>query len=361
MKIEKVPQFSRSEIAFDKLKMQIHAKFNANYIQRKNGSTILIGIVLFAVYLILIGALWNADSNPSAYYLTAALMGILCVPMILVIGHESVHGNYSTHSLVNTLGRYVFYFLGTTPYFWTLRHINAHHSFTNIKDWDMDIEQTKIIRLSGEQPHQRYHNYQCYYMPVLFMFYTLNWFFVRDVKDLSKKRFGAKRIHKHPWNKIALLLLAKLWHFTFLIVGPLYFGAGTIQVVIGFFVFHLLASLTTTLVLISTHIGESHELLVSEDERISDHSWIEHQIRSTGDFCTESKWALYFFGGFNHHLTHHLFPNIPFRFYPEITPVIKKYCEDNDLPYHHYDGMLSCIFSHFRRLKHFSQPNTSLI
>ena len=71
MKIEKVPQFSRSEIAFDKLKMQIHPKFNANYIQRKNGSTILIGIVQFAGYLILIGALWNADSNPSAYYLTA--------------------------------------------------------------------------------------------------------------------------------------------------------------------------------------------------------------------------------------------------------------------------------------------------
>ena len=358
MKNWNTPRFRLQEDQFTRLQQFVRRRFNRPYIKRHNGPILFFGSTIFLIYLSLMIALWLSTANDPAYFVIIAVLGILCVPMILVIGHESVHGNFTTWRWLNSLGKSVFYFLGTTPYFWSLRHINAHHAYTNIKEWDMDIEQSKLIRLSEQEPHAKHHRYQYLYMPFLFMLYTLNWFFIRDVQDVSNNRFGGKHVQTHPTEKIVYLVLAKLWHLSFLVGIPVLLGASIVQAVFGFFLFHVMASLTTTLVLISTHIGENHDLLSAGEGQHSESSWIEHQIRTTGDFCTHSDLALYFFGGFNHHLTHHLFPNIPFRFYPQITPLVKNYCIENDLPYHHYDDLLKCASSHFKRLKKYSQPHT---
>lgn len=321
-----------------------------------NLKVIVKGICLMMAYCGGILMLWFWSDISTFYFLTSALLGILCVPMILVIGHEAIHGNFTDDKTVNKIAEHVFYFLGTSSYLWKLRHLNAHHYYTNIRNWDLDIEQSKLIRLDASQEWYKFHRFQAIYMPFLFMFYTINWFFIRDLNDLRNRHFGTKLIKSHPTNKIVFLLLSKIWHLAFLIFIPLALGQSLGIVTIGFMLFHVTASLTTTLVLVSTHIGESHELFSVEPEDNLSYTWVEHQIRTSGNFSTNNIFALNFFGGFNHHLTHHLFPNVPYSLYSHVTPLIKKYCYENDLPYHDYPNLAACIKSHFKRLIKFSKP-----
>lgn len=324
-----------------------HAKTNRQLLFRALG--------LFVVYVACIITFWLLPSGSYFYFLLASILGMLCVPLILMIGHEAIHGNFTNKTKINQWGSGVFYFLGTSPYFWKLRHLNAHHPYTNIRNWDLDIEQSKLIRLDAGQQWEKFHRFQAIYMPFLFMMYTLNWFFFRDFKDINNDIFGNKQKLKHPKGKIIALFVAKLWHFSFLIVVPLLLGQQIGLVIAGFFVFHFAASLTTTLVLVSTHIGTPHELIHTEEGEDLPYDWVEHQIRTSGDFSTKSSFVLHFFGGFNHHLSHHLFPNIPYFLYPKITPLVKQYCEANELPYNHFPTLIDCIKSHFIRLHQYSK------
>jgi linoleoyl-CoA desaturase len=323
-------------------------------VKKENRNTVLFGAIAFLAFIIGVGGFWTQTSQLN-YYLLAAFLGVMCVPLILLIGHEAIHGNFTSIKLVNKLGINIFYFLGTSAYFWTLRHINAHHHYTNIRNWDLDIEQSKLIRLDTTQDWHKIHRFQAFYMPFLFLCYTLNWFFFRDFKDISTHHFGTKYIEKHPNAKLVYLFCSKIWHLLFLVIIPIWFGHSFGSVVIGFFIFHFSASLTTTLVLVSTHIGEDHELLGTDTHEELPFSWAEHQIRTSGDFSTSNRFLLHFFGGFNHHLAHHLFPNVPYSLYPQITPLIKEFCNNNILPYHNYPSLVSCVKSHFIRLHKYSK------
>lgn len=344
---------------FQILSNRVYQLKNVLYCKVTNRSILLNGILLFLIYLSFILLLWSWPEHLFSYLLITVILGILCVPMILVIGHESIHGNFTNKRTINLIGKNIFYFLGTSPYFWELRHLHAHHNFTNIKRWDLDIEQSELIRLDDCQQYRPFHRYQMYYMPFLFMLYTLNWFFHRDFKDISLYNFGSKELKSHPVRKILYLFSGKLWHLSFLCFIPLLTGYDWQWVLTGFLAFHFSASLATTLILISTHVGEEHELLNTENKDMP-YSWAEHQIRTSGNFSTNSSILLHFFGGFNHHLTHHLFPGVPYVLYPQITPLVKEYCESNNLPYHHYSSLFQCIKSHFLRLKKYSTKNQQL-
>lgn len=337
------------------LKQQAAEILFANNHEKSNTPLLMrAGLVLF-IFLFCMITFWLMPIGSYYYILLAIVLGVLCVPLILMIGHESIHGNFTNNSKMNQWGSGIFYFLGTSPYFWKLRHLNAHHPYTNIRNWDLDIEQSKLIRLDAGQKWERFHRFQIVYMPFLFMMYTLNWFFFRDFRDINNDIFGNKQKVKHPKGKIFALFAAKLWHFFFLVVIPILLGQQAGLVIGGFFVFHFSASLATTLVLVSTHIGMPHELIRTENDDDLPYNWVEHQIRTSGDFSTSSKFVLHFFGGFNHHLSHHLFPNIPYFLYPKITPLVKQYCEANDLPYNHFPTLIDCIKSHFSRLHQFAK------
>jgi linoleoyl-CoA desaturase len=338
------------------VELQKHVQSLASSIdpRKEDRNIVILGLIMFLAFVIGLLSYWTQTSLVN-HYLQAAFLGVMCVPLILVIGHEAIHGNFTSSKLPNKFGKNIFYFLGTSAYFWKLRHINAHHHYTNIRNWDLDIEQSKLIRLDETQEWLKIHRYQAFYMPFLFLCYTLNWFFFRDFKDIFKLHFGTKYLKKHPASEIIFLFCSKIWHLFFLIMAPLWFGQSFGPVILGFFIFHFAASLTTTLVLVSTHIGEDHELLGTKTEEELPFSWAEHQIRTSGDFSTSNRFLLHFFGGFNHHLAHHLFPNVPYSLYPQITPLIKEFCNNNILPYHNYPSLVSCVKSHFIRLHKFSK------
>ncbi len=344
----------KKEKSLKALQKSINDLYDNRSQKKINVFALLIGGFLFLAFLTGIFLSWF-ENDAIVYCSIIAFLGVISVPIILVIGHESIHYNFTDIKRINKIAQNIFYFLGTSPYFWRLRHLNAHHHYTNIKEWDLDIEQSKLIRLTHSQGWRKFHRLQPYYMPVLFMMYTLNWFFLRDFADIKKQKFGNKSIDAHPLSKILLLLLSKVWHLVFLLFIPIMFGQSLSISILGFFIYHFTASITTTLVLISTHIGEDHELLNANNKSLLPYSWVEHQIRTSGCFSTKSTLALHFFGGFNHHIAHHLYPSIPYVLYPKITPLIEEYCVKNNLPFVNYPNLFTCIKSHFNRLTTFSK------
>jgi linoleoyl-CoA desaturase len=336
---------------FKALRNEVLETIGKDFKQKSDRKTLLKGILLVGLFILCITTYWYYAANTAVFLSMSFLLGILCLPLVLNIGHESVHHNFSTSQKNNVLGKNIFYLLGTSAYFWELRHLSSHHTFVNIKGWDTDIEQSNIIRLDSQQSFKKHHRFQCLYMPVAFLLYTIIWFFIRDFKDISVKQYGAKTIQKHPTKELILLGLAKIWHLLFLIIIPYLISKNLSLAIGGFFVFHLSASLITTFALISTHVGEDQEMISAAENGDLPYSWLEHQLKTTADFSTNNFFISHFFGGFNHHVAHHLFPNIPNILYPKITPIIKKYCKANEMNYIQYPNLIACAKSHFKRLK----------
>ena len=340
--------------AFNALRKEVYQKLG-DFKQGAHNRILTKGLFLLTLFIGSLILYWIFASNAKVFLIIAIVLGILCLPLVLNIGHESVHGNFTNSKKINKLAKWAFFLLGTSDYFWGLRHNYAHHSYANIGDWDLDIEQSKIIRLSPQQTWEKRHQYQHWYMPIVFMFYTIVWFFYRDFKDISNYKFGKKTIKKHPRKEIIKLFAAKIVHLIFLIGIPYYLSQDIGLVLKGFFLFHFSASVLTTFALISTHVGETQEVVTVKNNQLP-YSWFEHQFRTTADFSTGSTWMTHFFGGFNHHVAHHLFPNIPHIYYPIITPIIKRHARENGIQYHDYKNLGQAAISHFKRLKTLSIP-----
>ena len=353
-KVSSFPTYNKNshKDAFNVLRKEVYQKLG-DYKQAAHKKILLKGILLLSIFVETLIFYWVFATNSTLFLILAVALGILCLPLVLNIGHESVHGNFTDNKKINKLAKWAFFLLGTSDYFWGLRHNYAHHAYANIGDWDLDIEQSKIIRLSPQQNWEKRHQFQHWYMPVVFMFYTIVWFFYRDFKDITLHKFGKKTIPNHPKKEIIKLFAAKIVHLIFLVGIPYYLSKDMGLVMQAFFLFHFSASVLTTFALISTHVGETQEVVAIKDHKLP-YSWFEHQFRTTADFSTNSHWMTHFFGGFNHHVAHHLFPNIPHIYYPSITPIIKRHAQENGIQYHDYTNLAQAALSHFKRLKKLS-------
>ncbi len=351
----KQPKFKPNDNKFlVELRQKVHQKLKTH----KESSHVLFikCLALVAGFFACLIAYWILIPQSSLALVLPVILGILSLPIVLNIGHEAVHNTFSKHRYLNRLGRMVFSILGTSAYFWELRHIYSHHAYANVNEWDMDIEQSKIIRLSPNQQFKSHHRYQHLYMPFAFLTYTLIWFFVRDFKDMSTGQFGIKKNVKHPKKEIIKLLIAKIFHVSSFFTIPLVLDVAFPTALLGFILFHISASAITTFALISTHIGESQEV-VSNSVHLP-FTWAEHQLQTTADFATKCKLTTHFFGGFNHHVAHHFFPNVSHTKYHLITPEIRSLAKKYGYPYHAYKNLFQTSLSHLRRLKTLSvEPN----
>jgi linoleoyl-CoA desaturase len=86
------------------------------------------------------------------------------------------------------------------------------------------------------------------------------------------------------------------------------------------------------------------------------YSWSHHQVLTVIDFATKNPVLNLLFGGFNHHVTHHLFPSICHIHYPKLTPIIAQTCKEFGLDYRHESSFLNAYFAHYRLLKNNGTP-----
>jgi linoleoyl-CoA desaturase len=67
-----------------------------------------------------------------------------------------------------------------------------------------------------------------------------------------------------------------------------------------------------------------------------------------------------FSGGLGYQIEHHLFPTVSYSRLKEVAPLVRKACEEFNVPYFYYPTVFHTYAAHFRFLKRMGRKsNTS--
>lgn len=79
--------------------------------------------------------------------------------------------------------------------------------------------------------------------------------------------------------------------------------------------------------------------------------WGEFQMQESATFNPEKTFSLELAGGLNTQVEHHLFPQIHYSHYNNLTPIIKRVAARFNVPYNYTDSWVGAITSHYEVLK----------
>jgi len=352
------PQFIRpgKDDFFKKLVKEVQENvLNNKKLQRRNVYK-AVGLVLaFLLFYTCILVFGNNTPLLFAFYI---LMGLSMIIVFVNSFHDAAHGSVFPTKTQNRLFCYVVELFGSNSEIWIQRHLLLHHPYPNIQNWDCDIKQSDIVRIFPNSPWYSFHKYQHFYMWFLYPFYTLIWLFSRDFKDFfGTKDNYLKRIYTIPTIEYVKLFAAKIFNLSYMLAVPylvLHQSFGTIFS--AWIVMHLTCSLFGVVALISTHADETAIFPQPPSDGKMEITWAEYQMSVTKDFNAGSRIADFLYGGFTHHVAHHLFPTVGHTYYPQITPIIRKYAREYNLTYTNRP-VFNAIKSHFVLLKNSGTGN----
>lgn len=337
---------------YQELKQQVSAYLRTQPSGRYGNGIMLLKAVLFlsmywgAYFFILFGSL-----STGALLVLYASLGISGLFIAFNLSHDAAHG-----SLVSSpkLNKHIYYLtfnpLGTDAYLWGMRHNLSHHSFPNVDGVDADIDNNFLVRLSPNRPLLPHHRWQYLYAPVLYLFFTLHWVFIKDWHYLFRKDLANLRDIHHPAGEVLGFLGAKLFYFFYLIALPIWMGIAWETVVLGFLLFHGVMSYFFLFTNIMNHHSEEAEFPKRDANGFLPGSWAQHQMATCLDFHPTSKVWNFFFGGFNAHSAHHLFPTVCHIHYPVISKMVIELTKKYGIAYKQSTWWPS-LRSHFRNMK----------
>ena len=318
---------------------------------RKAAISMLWFVASFAVVLAA-EPLWLKLLGCVSWGLAAAAVGFN-------IFHDSVHGSFSDSRRLNRIVAVaVCFVLGPSRFLWIQKHHVFHHRFTNIHEWDDDVEARGFLRLAPSQDWRWQHRFQVITCPVLYMFTTVEWFFVKDFRQYVSGKLNPY-LDVPPMKPVEHLEFwaTKVFYIAVFVALPIW-ALGLQTGLICLAAFHATFGLVLTSVFQLAHLNDVAAHLAQEDGEplhVED-EWAVHQLRTTVNFAMASPWAAWFMGGLNFQVEHHLFPGICHIHYPAIAPIVARTAREFGYPYHTYDTYPDAIAGHFRLLRALSVP-----
>ena len=79
--------------------------------------------------------------------------------------------------------------------------------------------------------------------------------------------------------------------------------------------------------------------------------WGEMQVRNSGNFLNDNILINHLFGGINYQIEHHLFPTICHVHFPEVKKIVKKTCEEFNIPYIEHPTLYSAVLSSMKNFE----------
>jgi linoleoyl-CoA desaturase len=330
-----------------------------NYFKEKNISTkgnwrmVLKSIAMLSLYLVPFLTILLLPVSGWMIFPLFALMGIGMAGIGMSVMHDAAHGSSTEKKWLNKLLSHTIYMIGGSVFTWNIQHNVKHHTFTNIKGHDEDINTKAIIRLSNQAPLKKIHRFQYIYA---FLFYTLmtvaklfNDF--GQLADYNKTGYTEKQNAK-PKNELAKLIFFKLLYLFICIGLPILVGGFSWwMVLIGFFIMHLIAGGIMSVVFQMAHIAEGVEQPTLNTEGNIENEWAIHELETTANFAKDNRVLGWFIGGLNFQIEHHLFPNICHVHYRNISPIVERTAKDFGLNYNSKPTFLKAIISHTKMLK----------
>ncbi len=283
------------------------------------------------------------------------VLGGLTAAIGFNVMHDGMHGSFSQYKWVNQLAGLSLNFLGANNFMWKTKHNIIHHTYTNISGIDDDIEARPLLRLCEDQKYYKIHRYQHWYFWAAYSLLYIWWVFFTDYKKYFLKRIGDVPLKPmKPMDHVSFWGF-KLLHAFLFVALPIYI-VGFKAWLVGFLVFTLFAGFILSIIFQLAHTVEhTHFPHADKDSNKMEDEWAIHQLKTTANFATNNKLISWWVGGLNFQIEHHLFPKISHVHYPAISKIIRKACQDFNIPYIEYPRMRLAIASHVSHLRNLSR------
>jgi len=204
--------------------------------------------------------------------------------------------------------------------------------------------------MTAMQPLLRFHRYQHWYAPLLYLFYSLNWLLVRDTMmlfDISDRSILIKLTKKQAGH----LILNKILYVIYMILLPaIVLPFAWIHILTAFVMMHFMISIIIAGVLGVSYLAEEAEHPAPNAKGEMERSWVLLQMTTSLDYNPDSNILNWLLGGFNAHAVHHLFPNVCHIHYLDIVPILRQTASEFHIRYNEV-SYKKAAKSHFRFLK----------
>lgn len=347
---------SKKSMFFSTVKQRVDDYFKQNNLS-KNANWLMhvkvgfyLGIMILTYLLILLG-----NFGPWTMLVLSVVLGAFIAMVGFNVGHDAIHGAYSSSAKVNRIFSYSFNLLGASAYLWSITHNVVHHTYTNIPGHDEDIEVAPgLLRLSPEEKINKIQRYQHIYAFLLYSLASLSWVFRKDYVKFFQKKIGS-HVNKHPKKEVFNLFFFKVLYYIMFIVVPLVVLDNITwwQFIIGFVMMHVAEGLVLGLVFQLAHVVEGTDFPYVNEQGNIEEAWAVHQMKTTANFARKSFLATWICGGLNMQVEHHLFPKICHIHYPKISEIVKKTAEEFNVPYIENETFWGALKSHYKMLKKF--------
>lgn len=315
--------------------------------------TVVILAMTFGAYALIL----SGRFAPWEMLILAIAIGVGIAGMGFSIGHDALHGAYSSRPWINRIFGLTFDLVGANGYMWKLTHNVIHHTYTNIHGVDEDLTVSPMLRLSPHTPHQWFHRFQHLYAFLAYSFTTIFWVFIKDYKYFMLPDLGPYKNIKHPFSQVVTMLIMKIVYYSWTIAIPMIvLPIPWWQIAIGYVAMNLTAGLILGIVFQLAHVVEHTEHPLPDSAGNMELAWTLHEMATTSNFGRSNKLLSWYIGGLNFQIEHHLFPKVCSIHYPSLSKIVESLAVKHGIPYHAHPTMRAAVASHYRTLKNLGRP-----
>ncbi|KRO76408.1 MAG: acyl-CoA desaturase [Schleiferiaceae bacterium] len=342
---------------YQELTKRVNAYFTQNNLSPKGNYKLYVktGVLIGGFLAAYLGLVLAAPGFEVAWMLWLAL-GLLTAAIGFNIMHDGAHGSFSKHNWLNEMAGHSVNFLGASILMWKTKHNTVHHTFTNIEGVDDDIDAGAMLRMAPSQERRGFHRFQHLYFSGLYAMLYIYWVVYTDYKKYFSGKVGNVPIPKLTRFQHISFWAWKALHLG-LFVGLPMWKLGVLPWFGGFMLMGMSAGLVLSMVFQLAHVvtEASFTPYVHGETLETEEEWAIHQIKTTANFATKSRFLTWFLGGLNFQVEHHLFPRISHVHYPDLAKIVKQTCDEFNVTYTEFKTFASAVRSHVQHLRMMGQ------
>uniref|UniRef100_A0A7S4NB43 Cytochrome b5 heme-binding domain-containing protein n=1 Tax=Paramoeba aestuarina TaxID=180227 RepID=A0A7S4NB43_9EUKA len=346
-----IDRFDFNSKIYNDLRTLVNDYFTKNNLSSRGGLYMLTKSVLLVVFYSFIYSLsvWGWGEEGGSVFsrsLLCPLLGVLSASMGLCVQHDANHGALSSYPIVNRMFGFCDDVIGGSGLMWRHQHCVGHHVFCNDVENDNDTKsQYPLMKMNPSLPHRAYLRFQHIYFPFLYSLLGVS-YPVGDAANYASGSYaGEIKLHDLSVTDRAIFLSGKALHVSLYFLIPIYF--------LGWYTWFLQWYLPTQLMgglWLASVFAVSHNNTLCEHNCTST-DWANLQIRTSANWSSDSLMWNILSGGLNCQIEHHLFPGICHVHYPALSKIVRKYCQEHQIPYNGVPTFTEIYLDHINFLK----------
>lgn len=324
-----------------------------------SGGTRVRGLVaLYAKAVVALGLLlgsWTALmlADPGPWLALACLAGLVLGTTLTAfcVMHDANHGAYFRKRRLNhLLGWSADALLGMSSYAWRVKHNVAHHTYTNVDEYDDDITQVPLARLMPVQEPRPWYRLQHLYIWPLYGLMGLRWQTLGDVTALVRGGVGRSALRAPRGWDLAGLAAGKVVFVGWALALPMLVYPWWLVLSV-YVAFSVVVSLIMAVTFQLAHCVEEADFVTAEQLSAEKRLWAVHEVETTVDFCPRNRALTWLLGGLNFQIEHHLFPGVPHTHYMRIAEIVQRNAREHGVRYTVHRSLRAALRSHYRHLR----------